>query len=168
VARRVIEAARKAGRPVVVDPKGREAERYRGATVIKPNVIELGDLSGQTVSTSRDLLDAGQHLAEELAETAVLVTRGAEGMALFRAGMAAITLPAARVQRVFDVTGAGDTVAAALVLAIATGHTVEVAARLANSAAGVAVCKVGTAVVTPEELLAALLEEAADFAVFGG
>jgi D-beta-D-heptose 7-phosphate kinase/D-beta-D-heptose 1-phosphate adenosyltransferase len=146
VAGTIISAAQKAGRPIVVDPKGTDPSRYRGATV-----------------SDTDLLAAGHDLAAELEGSVVLVTRGSDGMALFRSGRPASLLPAAPARRVYDVTGAGDTAAAALALALAAGTSVEVAARLANAAASLAVCKVGTAVVKPEELLDALLEAAPDF-----
>jgi D-beta-D-heptose 7-phosphate kinase/D-beta-D-heptose 1-phosphate adenosyltransferase len=160
---RVIEAARHVGCSVVVDPKGSDPTRYRGATVVKPNLGELGELTGQVIRSSVELIEAGKRLAEELDGTTVLVTRGAEGMALFRAGELPRFLPAAPARRVYDVTGAGDTAAAALALALAAELSVETAARVANAAAGVAVSKVGTATVSPAELLDALLEEAPEF-----
>ena len=163
LAARVIGAARRAGRPVVVDPKGTDPNRYRGATVVKPNAAELGDLTGRAVRTVAELMSAGQRLADDLAGPAVLVTRGADGMALFRAGHPARALAAGPTRRVFDVTGAGDTAAATLALALGAGLSVETAARVANAAAGVAVCKVGTTVVTPAEALAALLDAAPEF-----
>jgi rfaE bifunctional protein kinase chain/domain len=163
LAARVIEAARRAGRPVVVDPKGKDATRYRGASVVKPTVSELADLLGCTIHTPADVLNAGHRLADTLPGTAVLVTRGSEGMALFREGTPALFLAAAPARRVYDVTGAGDTAAATLALALAAGFSVETAARVANAAAGLAVCKVGTAVVTPAEVLAALQEAAPAF-----
>jgi D-beta-D-heptose 7-phosphate kinase/D-beta-D-heptose 1-phosphate adenosyltransferase len=163
VAVRVITAARGASRPVVVDPKGADSTRYRGATVVKPNLGELGELTGRVIRIPADFIAAGRALADELEGTAVLVTRGAEGMALFWAGANPLVLPAAPARRVFDVTGAGDTAAATLALGLAAGLPVELAARLANAAAGVVVSKVGTAVVTPAELLAALLEESPEF-----
>jgi D-beta-D-heptose 7-phosphate kinase/D-beta-D-heptose 1-phosphate adenosyltransferase len=163
VAGTIISAAQKAGRPIVVDPKGTDPSRYRGATVVKPNLGELSDLTGRAIRSDTDLLAAGHDLAAELEGSVVLVTRGSDGMALFRSGRPASLLPAAPARRVYDVTGAGDTAAAALALALAAGTSVEVAARLANAAASLAVCKVGTAVVKPEELLDALLEAAPDF-----
>lgn len=168
LAARVIDAARAAGRPVVVDPKGADAGRYAGATVVKPNAGELADLTGRPVRTEREAAAAGVALAERLAGSAVLVTRGPDGMALFRAGHRPLGVPAAHRHRVFDVTGAGDTVAAALALALGAGLPVEAAARVANAAGGVAVSKVGTAVVTPDELLAALREGVPEFAPLGG
>lgn len=163
LAPRVIAAARRAGRPVVVDPKGRDAGRYRGATLIKPNQSELADLTGRSTGTAAGLFDAGQRLADDLVGTTILVTRGAEGMAVFRAGRSPLNLPAGPARRVFDVTGAGDTAAAALVLTLAAGLDIGTAARVANAAAGVVVEKVGTAMATPDELLAALMERAPDF-----
>jgi D-beta-D-heptose 7-phosphate kinase/D-beta-D-heptose 1-phosphate adenosyltransferase len=156
LAARVIAAARGTGRPVVVDPKGADSSRYRGATVVKPNAGELAELTGAPVRTPAQLLAAGCKLADELPGTRVLVTRGAEGMALFVGGDRPRLLTAAPAQQVADVTGAGDTVAATLALALGAGLGFERAARLANAAGGVAVSKVGTAVVTPSELSAAL------------
>jgi rfaE bifunctional protein kinase chain/domain len=163
LAARVIAAARHAGRPVIVDPKGKDPSRYRGASVVKPNVSELADLVGDMIRSPAGVIEAGHRLAEELAGTAILVTRGSEGMALIRAGMPALFLAAAPARRVYDVTGAGDTAAATLALALAAGLPVETAARIANAAAGLAVCKVGTAVVTPDEVLAALQEAAPEW-----
>lgn len=166
LAGRVIDAAQQSGRPVVVDPKGTDPMRYRRATVVKPNLSELGDLTGRPIRSPGDVIAAGCQLADELAGTTILVTRGGDGMALFRAGDQPLRLPAAPTRRVYDVTGAGDTAAAALALALAVGLKVEAAARIANVAAGLAVCKVGTAVVTPDELLAVLLDAAPDFVPF--
>jgi D-beta-D-heptose 7-phosphate kinase/D-beta-D-heptose 1-phosphate adenosyltransferase len=163
LARRVIDAARRAGRPVVVDPKGTDPGRYRGATVVKPNAAELGDLTGRRTDTPAALLAAGNRLAEDLSGTAVLVTRGPDGLAVFRHRERPLVLRAAPARRVFDVTGAGDTTAAALALALAAGVALGEAARVANAAAGVAVGKVATAVVTPAELAAALAEDAPGF-----
>jgi len=168
LAARVIGAARRADRPVVVDPKGTDPDRYRGATVVKPNLSELADLTRSTVATDAAVREAGLRLADELPGTTILVTRGAEGMVLFRADEPVRVLPAAPARRVYDVTGAGDTAAAALALALGAGLGVETAARVANAAAGVAVCKVGTAVVTPDEVHAALLEAAPAFGPWAG
>jgi D-beta-D-heptose 7-phosphate kinase/D-beta-D-heptose 1-phosphate adenosyltransferase len=167
LAARVIAAAARAGRPVVVDPKGRRAARYRGASVVKPNVSELAELTGLPARAFPELLAAGVRLSDELPGTAVLVTRGPEGMALFRAGAAPALLPAAPPRRVFDVTGAGDAAAAALALALAAGLALELAARLANAAGGVSVSKVGTAVVAPDELAGALAEDSPPFGPAG-
>jgi D-beta-D-heptose 7-phosphate kinase/D-beta-D-heptose 1-phosphate adenosyltransferase len=166
LADRIITAARKTGRPVVVDPKGTNPGHYRGATIVKPNLSELADLSDSLVRTCKEIMEAGHKIAQDLLGTAVLVTRGEEGMALFRSGHPALNLPASPARRVYDVTGAGDTAAAALALGLAAGFSIELATRLANAAGGLAVCKVGTAVVSPDELLAALMEAAPDFVPF--
>jgi D-beta-D-heptose 7-phosphate kinase/D-beta-D-heptose 1-phosphate adenosyltransferase len=148
---------------VVVDTKGADPGRYTGATVAKPNRAELGDLTGLPVRTADEVLRAGTRLADVLPGTAVLVTLGPDGMVLFRAGSQPVRVPAAPARRVYDVTGAGDTAVAALALALAAGLGVEAAARVANAAAGVVVGKVGTAAVTPAELVAALAADAPDF-----
>jgi D-beta-D-heptose 7-phosphate kinase/D-beta-D-heptose 1-phosphate adenosyltransferase len=163
---RVIEGACRRGRPVVVDPKGGGHTRYRGATLVKPNLCELADLTGRPARTTADILTAGQWLAHELCGTAILVTRGTDGMCLFRSGRMARGLPAASAKQVYDVTGAGDTVAAALALALAAGFPVELAARVANVAGGIVVQKSGTAVVTPTELHTALQGVVPDFIPF--
>jgi D-beta-D-heptose 7-phosphate kinase/D-beta-D-heptose 1-phosphate adenosyltransferase len=165
---RVIEVAKRVGCPVVVDPKGSDASRYRGATVIKPNLSELAALTGFRVRSAQDLSNAGHQLAEKLEGTFVLVTRGAEGMVLFKAGTGPIAIAAGQSHRVFDVTGAGDTAAAALATVMAAGHSLETAAKVANVASGVAVRKVGTAIVSPEELLAAFQDASTDIAPLVG
>jgi len=101
---------------VVVDPKGPGPARYHGATVLKPNLSELADMTDRPVATTAEVVDAGRQLADELAGTVVLVTCGPDGMVLFRAGAEPLGLPAAATRRVYDVTGAGDTVAAVLTL----------------------------------------------------
>lgn len=154
LAARVITAARQADRPIVIDPKGSCVNRYRGATVIKPNVFELGELVRRRLDTPTEVLEAGAWLADELPGTGVLVTRGPAGMILFRAGVSALVLPAPHSVPVYDVTGAGDTAAAAFTLALAGKLSLEVAAHVANVAAGLAVRKTGTAAVTLSELLA--------------
>jgi D-beta-D-heptose 7-phosphate kinase/D-beta-D-heptose 1-phosphate adenosyltransferase len=166
LAARVIAAARRAGVPVVVDPKGRDPARYRGATVVKPNAGELAELTGLPTGTAGEVRAAGARLADELPGTWVLVTRGADGMALLARGERARFLAAGPARQVADVTGAGDTVAAALALALGAGLAVELAARVSNAAGGVAVWKVGTATAAPAELVAALLEAAPDWTRF--
>lgn len=163
LAGRIISAARKAGRPVVVDPKGSDVKRYRGATVIKPNLSELSELSHRSARSPSELHLAAQSLAEELHGSTILVTRGEEGMALFQPGQRGLYLAAAPARRVYDVTGAGDTAAATLTLALGAGLGIETAVQVANVAAGLAVSKVGTAVVTPDELIAALIKQTSCF-----
>ena len=151
LAQHVIRLAREAGRPVVVDPKSRNFRRYRGTTVITPNVSEARSAAGCEPDGNADLSRIARQLLRRLDGSAVLITRGAEGMSLFLHDHEPVHIPA-EARAVFDVTGAGDTVAATLVLALAAGETLENAARLANRAAGIAVGKVGAAGVTPDEL----------------
>ncbi len=150
-ARRFLELARRAGRPTVVDPKGTDFTRFRGATVVKPNLAEARRSCGADGDGGLAPAEAGRRLVETLGGGAVLVTCGADGMVLCRAGARPLAFPSAA-RAVFDVTGAGDTVAAVMALALAAGAGLEEAASLANRAAGVVVGKVGTAAVTAEEL----------------
>jgi D-beta-D-heptose 7-phosphate kinase/D-beta-D-heptose 1-phosphate adenosyltransferase len=157
VTRSVIAAARAARIPVVVDPKGRAYDRYSGATVVTPNTHEAAHASGLDVDGAAGLAEAARHLQHLLGGSAVLVTRGADGMSLFEAGSDPVHIPTAA-QEVYDVTGAGDTVTSTLALALAGGHSLPDAARLATYAASLVVAKVGTATITQEELLQALPE----------
>jgi D-glycero-beta-D-manno-heptose-7-phosphate kinase len=146
----MIERARAARKPVLVDPKGDAWDRYRGATVITPNRSEFRQVVG-------DWRDAGEMTAKALSlraaldVTALLVTRSEEGMSLYtRDG--ALDIPAVA-REVYDVSGAGDTVIAALGALLGAGADLPAAVRIANEAAGVVVGKLGTAVVTPDELV---------------
>ncbi len=155
VAERVVSLARTAGVPVVADPKGANFARYRGATLITPNLMEAATALGYEAHASLDVERLGRELVSELEGTGVLITRGSEGMSLFRADEPAWHVRSAAL-KVSDVTGAGDTVAATLTLALVAGADLEEAAELANRAAGLVVQKVGTATVSPEELHADL------------
>jgi len=155
VARAAIDRASEHGAPVVVDPKGGDYSKYRGATVVTPNVHETELATRRQISDGETLERAVADLRSVLDGSAVLVTRGAEGMALFGGGHR-VDIPTSA-QAVYDVTGAGDTVVAVLALGLAAGMQLEDAARLANVAAGVAVGKVGTASVEPDELASAAL-----------
>jgi len=148
---RMIGMARRAKVPVLVDPKGDDYSRYRGASLITPNRDEFRQVAGSWKS-ERDFNEVAQKLRRRLRVDALLVTRSSEGMTLFREG-SRVHVPA-QAREVFDVTGAGDTVIATLAVAMAGGLGVNAAVRLANRAAGIAVGKFGTAVVTPEELFA--------------
>ncbi len=159
LAGRLLDLARRANRPVVVDPKGADCLKYRGATVVKPNLHEAERFTRTEVQTDADLLTVGGQLLEMLDGTAVLITRGAHGMSLFRAGRPVVHIPSVA-RDVFDVTGAGDTVIGTLALALAAAVPLERAADLANRAAGVAVSKVGTAPVTHAELVQAVARAA--------
>jgi D-beta-D-heptose 7-phosphate kinase/D-beta-D-heptose 1-phosphate adenosyltransferase len=151
LAEQVIRGARQAGKPVVADPKGTNLAKYRGATVVKPNLHEAGQLVKQEIHDDAALLEVGRQLIGMLDGAALLITRGAQGMSLFRHGLPPVHIPALA-RNVFDVTGAGDTVIGTLAMSLAAGATLEQAAQLANRAAGIAVGKVGTTAVTLEEL----------------
>jgi rfaE bifunctional protein kinase chain/domain len=145
----MIREARKAGRRVLVDPKGDDYARYKGASVITPNLAELREVVGSWAG-ERDLAQRAQRLREALKLEALLLTRGEQGMTLFRRGRAMNIKAQAR--EVSDVTGAGDTVIATLAVMLAAGEGLESAVRAANRAGGIKVGKFGTAVVTPQEL----------------
>jgi rfaE bifunctional protein kinase chain/domain len=147
----MIQLARRAKRRVLVDPKGDDYSRYRGASIITPNRAELREVVG-TWQDEADLSRRAESLRRKLGLEALLVTRGEEGMTLFRAGRKLHFKTEAR--EVFDVTGAGDTVIAGLAVMLAAGANVEAAVRAANRAAGIVVGKLGTAVATHEELFA--------------
>jgi len=148
------EAARR-GLPVVVDPKSDDFSRYAGATVVTPNLKEVSVAFGERVSPelASRLDTAASVLLATIAPSALLVTRGEEGMSLFEPGRPERHLPA-MVNEVADVTGAGDTVVAALAVALGAGFDLFAAARIANLAAGIAVSHHGTWAVRAEELLA--------------
>lgn len=153
--RRVIDAAGEAGVPVVIDPKGTDYAKYRGATLVKPNQLEAGQVLNRVLRTDEEVRRAGADLLELLSPSAVLVTRGSAGMTLFERGGEPVHVPA-QAREVYDVTGAGDTVAGTLALALAVGGTLADACRLASLAAAVVVGKVGTATCSVEELRAVL------------
>lgn len=145
----MIKAARAAGKPVLVDPKGADYSRYRGATVITPNRAELQHVVGAWRDEG-ELKQKAHSLRTELALDAVLLTRSEEGMSLFDAqGELHV---AAQAREVFDVTGAGDTVIATLSALVAAGLSLRQALPLANKAGGIVVGKFGTATVSYEEL----------------
>jgi len=150
--RRMIDVAREAGRAVLVDPKGDDYTRYRGATLLTPNRSEFRQVAGAW-SSEADLAARAQAMRAALDLQALLVTRSEEGMSLFHAGGA--HHEPTRAREVYDVSGAGDTVIAALAVMLAAGADLLDAVRVANRAAGIVVGKLGTAVVQPEELLAA-------------
>ncbi len=156
--RAVIDGARARGLPVLVDPKGERYERYRGADVLTPNVGELAMATGLPVDGEAQLLEAARRLRGLTGARTVLVTCGKEGMLLV--GEGAPVRIAAEAREVYDVTGAGDTVIAAFALGLVRGLSDAAAARLANTAAGVVVGKLGTATVTLAELESRRLEAA--------
>jgi D-beta-D-heptose 7-phosphate kinase/D-beta-D-heptose 1-phosphate adenosyltransferase len=151
----VIARARQAGLPVVVDPKGHDYSRYRGATVITPNRKEAELAAGYPLQRREDLLRAGQELCHACDTEAILLTLGSEGMILFRRDQPPREIPA-QAREVFDVSGAGDTVVAVMALGLARWRQPLLAARLANLAAGIVVGKIGTAPILRSELSADL------------
>ena len=148
---RMIDAARAAGVPVLIDPKGEDFSHYQGATLIKPNQGEFERIVGVCGDDADCLAARGGQLMRELALQALLVTRSEHGMLLLEASQPPYALRA-QTQEVFDVTGAGDTVMAVLATAFAAGEPLKRAAWLANEAASLVVRKVGTSVVTAAEL----------------
>lgn len=146
----MIQTARAAGVPVLIDPKGTDFNRYRGATLLTPNLSEFEAVAG-CCKDENDLVERGVKLLAELDLSALLVTRSEQGMTLLQPGKAPLHLPT-QAQEVYDVTGAGDTVIGVLAAALAAGKPLEEACFLANAAAGVVVGKLGTSTVTPIEL----------------
>lgn len=155
VARRAIEAARQRDLPVVVDPKGPDFAKYRGATMITPNEAEAR--LAAALATDSEIGAVAGRLSEILPGSDLLITRGEAGMTLYSAAHERLDVPAIA-HRVHDVTGAGDTVAAALVVAVAAGVAAPLAVHLANVAAAEAVQQVGVARVTRDELRKTLSE----------
>jgi D-beta-D-heptose 7-phosphate kinase / D-beta-D-heptose 1-phosphate adenosyltransferase len=152
--RRVIDIARTNHIPVVVDPKIRDIARYAGATVMTPNAAGTAMITGKECADDRHAAAAAKVLHERAGVDSIVLTRGAQGMTVFDPrGLDSepIHIPT-HATEVFDVSGAGDTVVAALALALAAGASVETAARIGNEAAGIAVGKRGTAVVHAREL----------------
>jgi D-beta-D-heptose 7-phosphate kinase/D-beta-D-heptose 1-phosphate adenosyltransferase len=151
VIRAVIDAARRLGKPVIVDPKSHDYSLYRGATLITPNRKELAVAVHRPVTTEAEIANAAAELARALATDAVLVTRSEDGMTLHVEGDAPVHVPAYPV-KVSDVSGAGDTVAAVMAVLLAMKAPFEPAMRAANAAAAVVVGKRGTATVSLAEL----------------
>ena len=167
LSRALIGLARRNGLPVVVDPKHLRDARYAGATVVTPNKFESAARVSRNAADADDddvLARAALVLLRQLRCDAVLVTRGADGMTLFEPG--STTAIPADAHEAYDVTGAGDTVVAALALGLAAGGRIVDCARLASAAAGVVVRKLGTATVAPAELAEAVAGAA--FALEGG
>jgi len=146
---RMIEQARARGTPVLVDPKGEDWLRYRGATVLTPNRTEFREVAGPW-NSEVELATKAQTLRAELGLEALLITRAEEGMSLYT-DAGAQHIPAVA-REVYDVSGAGDTVIATLATLIGARADLSSAVRIANRAAGVVVGKLGTAVVHPDEL----------------
>ncbi|NOI01200.1 bifunctional D-glycero-beta-D-manno-heptose-7-phosphate kinase/D-glycero-beta-D-manno-heptose 1-phosphate adenylyltransferase HldE [Vibrio kanaloae] len=149
-----IQKARAANVPVFIDPKGADLERYRGATLLTPNMSEFELVAGK-VKSEEDLVEKGIALIEKYDFEALLVTRSEHGMTLLRKGQAPFHLPT-QAKEVYDVTGAGDTVISVLAASVAAGKPLDEACALANAAAGVVVGKLGTSTLSTIELAEAI------------
>lgn len=150
----IMEEARAHGVPVIVDPKRRTFEAYRGAALVTPNRRELSEATGLPDTTDEEAAQAAAVAAAQFGGD-VLVTRAEKGMSLWRRDGSVLHVPA-EAREVFDVSGAGDTALAALAMSLASGQPLETCVRVANAAAAIAVGKLGTAVVTRAEIAAAL------------
>ena len=155
VVRGIIAAARRHGKPVVVDPKESDLEHYRGATVLKPNRSELSILTGLPARSHEETMRAATALLRLVAPTAVVATEGKDGMTLLQPGAPEEHYPSFA-REVYDVTGAGDTALATLAMALAAGAALGDAVWLANLAAGLAVGQSGTVAITREQLAKAM------------
>jgi D-beta-D-heptose 7-phosphate kinase/D-beta-D-heptose 1-phosphate adenosyltransferase len=141
----VIKAARKAGKTVLVDPKGKNYAKYNGATLLTPNKMEAATASGIEIGEN-NTTEIGEKLLRDLEIGALLMTLGEDGMRLSERGKKTQHFPA-MARQVYDVTGAGDTVIATLAVALGANADLATAAQLANTAAGLAVEQIGTAAV---------------------
>lgn len=151
----LIALAKKADIPVIVDPKGTDYSKYRGATLVTPNRKELTEASRMPCDSDHAIVAAARHIIDSCGIENVLATRSQDGMTLVTKGGDVVHLPT-EAREVFDVSGAGDTVVASLALMLALGGSLADSAKLANVAAGIAVGKIGTASVYREELVEAL------------
>jgi D-beta-D-heptose 7-phosphate kinase/D-beta-D-heptose 1-phosphate adenosyltransferase len=158
---RAIARARALGIPVYVDPKSDDFTRYRGATCVTPNTRELALASRMPVATDAEIIAAATRIIADCGAGSILATRSEKGMVLVEAS-GAVHLEAARAREVYDVSGAGDTVIAVLALARASGYPMAQAMRLANTAAGIVVSKLGTATVELDELMLELSRDVSD------
>ncbi|HEY4744385.1 MAG TPA: bifunctional D-glycero-beta-D-manno-heptose-7-phosphate kinase/D-glycero-beta-D-manno-heptose 1-phosphate adenylyltransferase HldE [Desulfuromonadaceae bacterium] len=158
---RVIEtavaAARQSGVPILVDPKGSDFARYRGVTILTPNRKEAEIASGMAIRDPESLERAARVIMDSAGLEHLLITRSEEGMSLFSRSGEAVHIPTVA-REVFDVSGAGDTVLASLAVGMAAGLEMGEAARLANTAAGIAVAKLGTSTVSPAEIIGAVAQ----------
>ena len=154
----IIGLGRECNRPVVIDPKVRNFQNYQGATAATPNLKELS-ITGMPLDDDESVSRAGKSMLETLKLQALLVTRGKYGMTLLQSNSPSVTHIPAMERKVFDGTGAGDTVIAVFTLSLASGADFVRAARISNCAGGIVVGEIGTACVTQNELLAAIEQE---------
>ncbi|MFN5542007.1 MAG: D-glycero-beta-D-manno-heptose-7-phosphate kinase [Betaproteobacteria bacterium] len=150
---KMIDAAKRHGKRILIDPKGDDYAKYRGATLLTPNRSEFREVMGKWRDDA-DLAQRAEKLRDDLSLDALLVTRSEEGMSLFTASE--VLHEPTRAREVFDVSGAGDTVIATIALMLAAGSDMAAAVRIANRAASVVVGKLGTATLTRTELEAAI------------
>jgi D-beta-D-heptose 7-phosphate kinase/D-beta-D-heptose 1-phosphate adenosyltransferase len=155
--RQLVELTKSKNKIIVVDPKPKHMAFYKGVTLITPNHQEASTMAGIDEKSDDDVLKIGNNLLEKLDAT-ILITRGEKGMSLFEEANNVTHIPT-KAKEVYDVTGAGDTVVAALALALASGATTNEAAIIANHAAGITVGKVGTSSVSIKELKESLENE---------
>ncbi|MCZ2342019.1 MAG: D-glycero-beta-D-manno-heptose-7-phosphate kinase [Bacteroidales bacterium] len=157
IAQQIIALTHEHGIPTIVDPKGIDYVKYRGATLIKPNQLEAGKVLNRELRSDDDVHRAGSDLLDILgSRSSVLITRGPQGMNLFERGRYPYHVPT-RSREVYDVTGAGDTVAGTIALSMAVGAPLPVACELASLAAAIVVGKIGTAACSIDELRSSVL-----------
>lgn len=152
----VIALAQKHKKVITVDPKENHFSFYKDVTLITPNHHEAAQAVGRKITSAEDLQEVGKRLLAQQAAEAILITLGEDGMCLFQKQSPSVHIPT-MAQEVFDVSGAGDTVISAATMAVASGASMLEAAHIANYAAGIAVGKVGVAVVTQQELVERVL-----------
>lgn len=155
IAQLLIESANKKNIPIVVDPKGKDYQKYRGATLCTPNLKELSDVTGQALKNEKDIAVNGASLCNELGLKYLLLTRSENGISLIDATGTKKDFPAVK-KEVVDVSGAGDTVVATVALLLANNYNMEDICKIANFAAGVVVSKFGTATVSLNELICSM------------
>jgi D-beta-D-heptose 7-phosphate kinase/D-beta-D-heptose 1-phosphate adenosyltransferase len=151
----VIDECRAHGKPIVIDPKGKDYSKYSGATILTPNRREAADACGIDEFSHDAVLRSGERLLADLGVEAVLITEGENGVTIFEKGSAPVSLPA-EAHAIYDVTGAGDTVIATLAVAIGAGMSMIDGVRLANTAASLVVEQVGTTAISFDALTAKL------------
>lgn len=149
---KIIKIANQKGKTTIVDPKGEEYRKYSNATILTPNRREASLASGIKITNKKTLQKAGEQILHDVNAKAVLITLGEEGVMIFEKNKPPLRLPA-RAKEVYDVTGAGDTIASVLSLGIATGLSFAESAEIANLAAGIVVGKVGVATAKKEEII---------------
>ena len=148
---RIINLASTENKIVVIDPKGDNYTKYKGAFTLTPNFKEFTTVIKKSLTSEKEIADEAIKLVKRLNLNALLITRSEKGMSIISRDLEKIDIPT-QAKEVYDITGAGDTVIATLTLALSSGTTMETAAQLANIAAGLVVAKVGTSTISPEEL----------------